>query len=87
MHPGVYHQLPGGLAEARTRSMNFEFSEEQQFIREQARNFLTGECDKSVVRAVLDGDASFDRDLMWLNGEEQDVEANKRLQNCLQQVI
>jgi acyl-CoA dehydrogenase len=43
--------------------MNFEFSEEQLFIRGQARNFLSQECNLSVVRSVLDSDTSFDREL------------------------
>ena len=34
--------------------MNFEFSEEQQFIRDQARNFLSQECTTAVVRGVLE---------------------------------
>jgi acyl-CoA dehydrogenase len=43
--------------------MNFEFSEEQLFIRDQARNFLSRECTTSVVRSVLDTDTPFARDL------------------------
>lgn len=43
--------------------MNFEFSDEQQFIREQARNFLQQECGAATVRGVLDTDKSFDREL------------------------
>lgn len=43
--------------------MNFEFSEEQLFIRDQARNFLSQECTTGVVRQVLDTDRPFDRDL------------------------
>ncbi len=43
--------------------MNFEFSEEQQFIRDQARNFLAQECTTQTVRAVLDTEAAFDGDL------------------------
>ncbi|MEH6634673.1 MAG: acyl-CoA dehydrogenase family protein [Halioglobus sp.] len=43
--------------------MNFEFSEEQLFIRDQARNFLTRECSAEVVRSVLDTDTSFAREL------------------------
>ena len=35
--------------------MNFEFSEDQNLLREQARSFLDGECPPSLVRAVLDG--------------------------------
>jgi acyl-CoA dehydrogenase len=43
--------------------MNFEFSEEQQFIRDQARNFLSQESTAEVVRGVLDTDQPFQRDL------------------------
>ena len=43
--------------------MNLEFSEEQLFIRSQARNFLSQECPASVVRNVLDTDTRFDRSL------------------------
>lgn len=43
--------------------MNFEFSEEQLFIRDQARNFLSQECTTGVVRQVLDTDRPFDQDL------------------------
>ncbi len=40
--------------------MNFEFSDEQNLLREQARGFLNANCDTKVVRAILDGDASYD---------------------------
>ena len=44
--------------------MNFEFSEDQLFIRDQARNFLNQECTTDVVRRVLDDAAlSYDRAL------------------------
>lgn len=43
--------------------MNFEFSEEQLFIRDQARNFLSQESTTRVVRATLESDAPFDREL------------------------
>jgi acyl-CoA dehydrogenase len=36
--------------------MNFEFSEEQNFIREQARNFLSDQCTDAQVREVLESD-------------------------------
>lgn len=36
--------------------MNFEFSEEQLFIREQANNFLAKESTPQVVRSILDTD-------------------------------
>jgi acyl-CoA dehydrogenase len=38
-------------------AMNFEFSEDQKFIQQQARNFLTDRCTPAVVREVLDSDA------------------------------
>jgi acyl-CoA dehydrogenase len=39
--------------------MNFEFSEEQLFIRDQARNFLSQESTVAVVRSVLDTSESY----------------------------
>ncbi|MDH3640853.1 MAG: acyl-CoA/acyl-ACP dehydrogenase [Gammaproteobacteria bacterium] len=43
--------------------MNFEFNEDQNLLREQARGFLTDNCPPAVVRAVLEGDASYDAEL------------------------
>ena len=43
--------------------MDFEFSDEQELLREQARGFLTDNCPPSVVRKVLDGDADYDAEL------------------------
>ena len=43
--------------------MNFEFSEEQNLLREQAAGFLQDKCPPEAVRAVLEGDASFDAEL------------------------
>ncbi|MDA1073281.1 MAG: acyl-CoA/acyl-ACP dehydrogenase [Proteobacteria bacterium] len=43
--------------------MNFEFSEEQNLLREQARGFLKDNCPMSKVRAVLDGATDYDADL------------------------
>ncbi len=40
--------------------MNFEFSEDAELLREQARGFLQQNCPPSAVRAVLDGGQSFD---------------------------
>ena len=44
--------------------MNFEFSEEQELLREQARGFLGEHCPPTAVRAVLNGDADFD-EALW----------------------
>lgn len=43
--------------------MNFEFSEEQNMLRDQARNFLDNKCSLKVVRAILDGDDAFAEDV------------------------
>ena len=43
--------------------MNFEFSEEQNLLREQARSFLNEQCPPMEVRKILEGDEPFDRNL------------------------
>ncbi|MCY3843216.1 MAG: acyl-CoA/acyl-ACP dehydrogenase [Acidobacteria bacterium] len=43
--------------------MNFEFSDEQNLLREQAAGFLADKCPPGAARAVLEGDASFDAQL------------------------
>ena len=43
--------------------MNFEFSDEQNLLREQARGFLGDNCGTKVVRNILEGDNSYDQDL------------------------
>jgi alkylation response protein AidB-like acyl-CoA dehydrogenase len=43
--------------------MNFDFSDEQKELRDQARKFLAEKCPPKAVRAVLDGKAPYDRDL------------------------
>jgi alkylation response protein AidB-like acyl-CoA dehydrogenase len=43
--------------------MNFDFSDEQKQLRDQARRFLSEKCSPKAVRAVLDGQASYDREL------------------------
>jgi alkylation response protein AidB-like acyl-CoA dehydrogenase len=43
--------------------MNFDFSDEQKQLRDEARKFLTEKCPPKAVRAVLDGKAPYDREL------------------------
>ena len=43
--------------------MNFEFSEDQNLLREQAQGFLQQHCGMDKVRAVLDSDMTFDAEL------------------------
>lgn len=44
--------------------MNFEFSDEQNLLREQAKGFLAEKSPLSAVRKVLDGDESYD-EALW----------------------
>ncbi len=43
--------------------MNFEFSEEQNLLREQARGFLQANCSLKVVRETLENEGAFNKDL------------------------
>ncbi|MFT4120546.1 acyl-CoA dehydrogenase family protein [Bradyrhizobium sp.] len=43
--------------------MNFDFSDDQKQLRDQARKFLAEKCAPKAVRAVLDGKAPYDKDL------------------------
>ncbi|MEE4361640.1 MAG: acyl-CoA dehydrogenase family protein [Pseudomonadales bacterium] len=43
--------------------MNFEFSDDQNMLREQAQGFLRDHCDSRRVRAVLEGDDPYDAGL------------------------
>jgi alkylation response protein AidB-like acyl-CoA dehydrogenase len=43
--------------------MNFDFSDEQKQLRDTARKFLAEKCPPKAVRAVVDGNAPYDRDL------------------------
>ncbi len=43
--------------------MNFDFSDEQKQMRDEARKFLAEKCPPKAVRAVLDGKEPYDREL------------------------
>src|ERR1700716_2579140 len=43
--------------------MNFDFSDEQKQLRDEARKFLAEKCPPKVVRNVLDGKEPYDREL------------------------
>lgn len=43
--------------------MNFDFSDDQKQLRDQARKFLAEKCSPKAVRAVLEGKAAYDREL------------------------
>jgi alkylation response protein AidB-like acyl-CoA dehydrogenase len=43
--------------------MNFDFSDDQKQLRDQARKYLAEKCSPKAVRAVLDGKAPYDKEL------------------------
>src|SRR5260364_96352 len=47
----------------RVTPMNFDFSDDQKQLRDQARKFLAEKCPPKAVRVVLDGQAPYDRAL------------------------
>ena len=50
--------------------MNFDFSEDQKFLRDEARKFLTAQCPSTAVRTVLDNqDVTHDAKLWGQIGE------------------
>ena len=50
--------------------MNFDFSEEQQALRDQARKFLADRAAPARVRRILETDAPYDRELWRGNGRD-----------------
>lgn len=51
--------------------MNFDYSDDQKMLKDEARKFLAARCDARVVRGVLDDDAkAYDADL-WRAVAEQ----------------
>lgn len=45
--------------------MNFDFSDDQKFLREEARKFLAAKCTTAQVREVLDDDAKSHHEGLW----------------------
>ena len=44
--------------------MNFDFSDDQKLLRDQARKFLQDKCDRKSVRSILeDNQKNYDADL------------------------
>src|SRR3978361_1367318 len=43
--------------------MNFDFSDDQKQLRDEARKYLAEKCSPKAVREVLDGKASYDKGL------------------------
>ena len=42
--------------------MNFDFSDDQKELREQAQRFLRDRCTPKAVRRILEGGDTYDRD-------------------------
>ena len=49
--------------------MNFDFSDDQKKLRDDVRRYLADHCSPKAVRAVLEGQAPYDRDLWKGLGE------------------
>ncbi len=49
--------------------MNFEFSDDQKLLREQASRYLADNCPPAAVRTILEGDAAYDAKLWTGVGE------------------
>ena len=45
--------------------MNFDFSDDQKLLRDQARKFLTDKCDRTVVRSILEDNQKNHSDDLW----------------------
>ena len=45
--------------------MNFDFSDDQKLLRDQARKFLTDKCDRSAVRIVLEDNSNYYSSDLW----------------------
>ena len=45
--------------------MNFDFSDDQKFLRDEARKFLEAQCTMAQVREVLDDDSKSHNDGVW----------------------
>ncbi|MEJ6594132.1 acyl-CoA dehydrogenase family protein [Parasphingorhabdus sp.] len=45
--------------------MNFDFSDDQKFLRDEARKFLEAQCTSAHVRAVLDDDSKSHNEGVW----------------------
>src|SRR3984893_957966 len=61
--PGSRFARPGMTASKRETAMNFDFSDEQKQLRDEARKFLAEKCPPKAVRVVLDGKEPYDREL------------------------
>ncbi|HEX4181414.1 MAG TPA: acyl-CoA dehydrogenase family protein [Caulobacteraceae bacterium] len=51
--------------------MNFDFSDDQKFLKDEARKFLAAHCGVDRVRAVLDDDARSYDEVLWKSVAEQ----------------
>ena len=45
--------------------MNFDFSDDQKLLRDQARKFLSDKCGRSIVRTVLEDDSNYYSNDLW----------------------
>src|SRR3954454_901965 len=60
---GGYGSPPSRGRRRRGTTMNFDFSDDQKQLRDEARKYLTEKCEPKAVREVLDGKAAYDKQL------------------------
>src|SRR3954451_5942161 len=60
---GGYGSPPSRGRRRRGNTMNFDFSDDQKQLRDEARKYLAEKCSPKAVREVLDGKASYDKEL------------------------
>jgi len=63
MGPAFAGTTSESFSHNRVTPMNFDFSDEQKQMRDEARKFLGEKCAPKAVRAVLDGKEPYDREL------------------------
>jgi alkylation response protein AidB-like acyl-CoA dehydrogenase len=51
--------------------MNFDYSDDQKMLKDEARKFLASKCDTKVVRGVLDNEDRAYDEALWKGVAEQ----------------
>jgi alkylation response protein AidB-like acyl-CoA dehydrogenase len=59
------------VAAIRERPVNFDYSDDQKFLKGEARKFLDARCSSAVVRGVLDDEARSYDEALWKGVAEQ----------------
>ena len=63
--------------------MNFDFSDDQKLLRDQARKFLTDKCDRTVVRSILEDNKKIIQIIYGMKFVLWDGQAQQYLKNMV----